>query len=536
MPQSLQCPRCNGSVKIADEAAGQRVRCPHCQQTFLAPGIAATESDEDDWLTLEDLPAVAPSPKPSGSRPAAPSSPGGGRTGPNQPARSGSGPGPGSRPAGGSTAKSGSGAGRGFSPEEEALLAEFTSDLDDFTAELDTPPPPAARPSAPAGRPPAGNAIRRAGSPSSSPGSGKSSPVPGTPQSGGAAPDAAEPIEYAKDYRVTCNICGSFLYAKASQAGKTVKCSDCHSPIQIPPPPRIRKKLVIDIDQAETFQFESNPKVERRPDPFQKSANELLEEAAREEEETTSPKYDDTPSVVEWLKGIFSPFKDLGVLVHLAGLCVLACVPTLLVLKIGSPILTLGLFPGGFFLGLLTISCGMAILQSVANDEPSVTEWPTLDPLGWIGQLFVVGSAAILAAVPIWAVCMIVLGPQLLSVAITMFSIYVFFPFILLSMLDMGSVFTPFSSEVARSVTKCEEAWGGFYFSAGLLFVATFLLFSTASTMSPMPGAVLAIITAETATFLYFGMIGRLAYAIGQAVNAPPRDDEVDRTRHTDVA
>ncbi len=61
----------------------------------------------------------------------------------------------------------------------------------------------------------------------------------------------------------------------------------------------------------------------------------------------------------------------MGVLAHLLGLFVLGCVPTVIVLKIDSPILLLGLFPGGFFLALLTISCGFAILQSVANEEPN---------------------------------------------------------------------------------------------------------------------------------------------------------------------
>ncbi len=53
--------------------------------------------------------------------------------------------------------------------------------------------------------------------------------------------------------------------------------------------------------------------------------------------------------------------------------------------------------------------------------------------------------------------------------------------------------------------------------------------------MSPASGAVLAIGAAIAGTFIYFGMIGGLAYSIGQAVNAPPRPDKVDRTRRTDA-
>lgn len=534
MSQSLQCPRCNGSVTIADDAAGQRVKCPHCQQHFLAPGIAATINDDDDWLSLDepiDLSDEIPdlSPPPASTFPSSTPTPQG-----SKPQGSKPGTGPDldddhldeDLPLAPSTGKL-------FGLDEEALLAEFTGDMDDFAADMETPPPPA--PPAP-GNLPASKPFPAAKARPDPHATAPASPAPPSNRPGSPAKPEAEPVEYASEYRVTCNVCGSFLYCRASQAGKTVKCPDCHSPMTVPPPPKVKKKFQVNLDEVETFSFEANPKAERRPDPYQKSANELLEEAEREDTFNPKTTYDDTPSVVEWLKGIFLPFKDPSVLVHLLGLCVLACVPTLIVLKLDHPILVLGLFPGGFFLALLTVSCGFAILQSVANDEPTVSDWPTLDPMGWVGQLFLAGAALTVAAIPVWAICMMIIGPQLLSVAITMFSIYVLFPFVLLSMLDMNSAFIPFSSEVARSITKCEEAWGGFYFSSGALFIGLFLIFATASAMSPASGAVLAITCAIAAAFLYFGMIGRLAYSIGQAVNAPPRHDEVDRTRQSNVS
>ena len=68
MPQSLQCPRCNGSVRVPDKAAGRRVKCPHCQGTFLAPGIDRTQRDnEEDWLSLDE-PTSTVEPKTSRER------------------------------------------------------------------------------------------------------------------------------------------------------------------------------------------------------------------------------------------------------------------------------------------------------------------------------------------------------------------------------------------------------------------------------------------------------------------------------------
>jgi hypothetical protein len=42
MPTIIECPKCQKKLKIGDDAAGTRVRCPACQFRFTAPG------DEDD--------------------------------------------------------------------------------------------------------------------------------------------------------------------------------------------------------------------------------------------------------------------------------------------------------------------------------------------------------------------------------------------------------------------------------------------------------------------------------------------------------
>jgi DNA-directed RNA polymerase subunit M/transcription elongation factor TFIIS len=393
--------------------------------------------------------------------------------------------------------------------------------MDKFTAEIEplpvpqpmTPPAAIAQPSGiPAFRgPPA-----KPGSPAAKP--AKTGPAP---------KPASDVVEYAKEYRVNCHICGSLMYVKAAQAGKTIKCSDCHSAMTVPGPPRIKKSLQIDLDQAETFALEESRTAQRGPDPYQKSAQQLLDEAARVEQINPQPTYDDTPSVKEWFANVFGIFKDLGAVAHWIGLSVLASVPAVMAIQMDNPALIMALFPGGFFLGVLTVSCGFAILHSVANQLGSVEDWPTLNPLAWLGKLMLVVIAACLVAVPMWAICMFTVGPSLIGAAVTMMAIYVGFPFVLLSMLDMNSALVPFSPEVARSVTKCEEAWGGFYFSSGLLFVTLFLIFAAASGWNPVLGAVVPIASGIGATFIYFAMIGRLAYAIGQSIHAPPRKTDV---------
>jgi hypothetical protein len=328
--------------------------------------------------------------------------------------------------------------------------------------------------------------------------------------------------------------CGSAVYVKASQAGKTIKCYDCHSPIVVGPAPRVRAKSGPTLDEAESFQFGASTVGDRRPDPFTKSAQALLAEASREEKVPGPVKYDDQPDLVEWFKNVFGIFVDPGVVMHWIALTVIGGVPAYFALSSDASILRLGLMIGGAILGGIVVSCGFAILQSVANQEDSVSDWPVFDPFAWFGQLFVALAAAGVAVVPVWMVSSFVFGPSLISVAMTMFSVYALFPFVLLSMLDMGSPMVPFSAEVARSVTKCQESWGGFYLTSGLLFAALFLVLASLSTSEAPLAAVFAIAAVIGIAFTYFAMIGRLAYSIGQAVNDAPMVNDIDRSRRTE--
>ena len=546
MPKSLQCPRCNGSVSIADNAAGKRVKCPHCEQNFLAPGIAAdssSEEDEDDWLTLSDSPVPAHPSSPSSDSQASKTttSPLSSKNRNTQPENetplpddddsffSESSLPPIQIPAASTSSSPGAGndlsqsnastLGPDISAAEEELLSQFT---DTSIPTADAKPPVKKN---------ALDAIRALGASASNIGDDSATNT-------AAAPRAAS-VEYESEFRVTCKVCGTITYAKAVDSGKTTKCSDCYSEILIPKPPRIRKKPEIDIANAETFSLGQNNSEERKTaDPFRKSAADLLAEASRQEEDASPPVYEDTPNVLEWVNNVFGIFKDPGVIMHWVCLSVAAAIPAALLVSIEQEslqlLLTIGMMIGGLILGGITVSCAFAILLSVANGNDQVEDWPSTDVFQWLDQLTLVLGATGLVAIPMWTICFLTNSTGLLGVALVMFSIYLLLPFILLSMLDMGSVFAPFSPELARSVSKCQEEWGGFYFSSGLLFG---LLFLFTAMIWYLPGS-LGIVATTTlcifTTFAYFGMMGRLAYTIGQSVNAPPKKNDIDRSRPTD--
>ena len=514
MPQTLQCPKCSKALSVGDQSAGKRVKCPHCSKDFLAPGFAASSNDDDDWLQLDSDPVQAPA-SPPASEPdevvdivevVDDVSPRPSKNSGKSPIKT-----PSSELPSLEDAEIGD---LGPPPPKKSSAAAagldmFGASLDEFTSSVEPLPSkaPAKTDDVFGDLPPV-----------------EPSEVVGSAPAAESIP-TVEAVEFQQEFRVTCHICNSILYAKAKQQGRKIKCHDCHTEIVVPAPPKVKKKTKIDIDRAATFSFEESKVVtkEKKPDPYRKSAQELLDEAAKVE--TTEPKPDyDAPDVKEWARNTFGVFLDPGVILHWAGITLLAAIPTAIVLWTESELLLVGLFVGGLVLSAVVAACGLAILQAVANEHKMVTEWPTGDPVAWFDDLVFVLAAAGLVGVPVWALTMLTFGPSLIAIAVTMFAIYALFPFVLLSMLDMRSILVPFSPEVARSATRCQDAWGVLYLTSGLLFFGLFLLFAMLSAAErPIVMAVCGIAASVAVAFCYFGLIGQLAYAIGQAINEPPK-------------
>lgn len=504
MPQSLQCPQCEGIVSINDRDAGTRVTCPHCQSTFIAPGAQVVAGDDDDWLRLDDDASPVLDVTEAGIN----------------------------------------------EVDEVEVVDEMETgeaidgshDAEDFFSSEDVPPPPAQLddpfgdlppmeiPSmAPPPPRPKVNDLADDLLPELGP------PTKRTTSDSGQTPVASS-TEFQSEFRLNCRVCGTMHYAKASQEGTTIKCTDCHSGILVPAPPRVKQAAQIDIQNAQTFEFEEPATDARREDPFRRSAEDLLADAERAGPDVKPDDFE-TPSILEWGRKVFGIFTDLNVMLRWIMFTLIGSVPLYLALAFENKIAALGVIIGGALFGAMLLSCGFSILQSVANDERTVEDWPSWDPMEWLGNAWVAFAAAGFAGVPALILSQMVFENPLLVIGVTMFSIYMIFPFVLLSMLDMQTVMMPFSPEVARSVSSSQESWGGFYFSAGLLFFGVFLLFVATAGMPPGVAAVTSVAAIVALVFTYFAMIGRLAYAIGQAVNEKPRESgiEDERTKSTEA-
>ncbi len=359
--------------------------------------------------------------------------------------------------------------------------------------------------------------------------------IPPAPKSrtGTAAPaPAATSVEYLQNYRVRCKICESPTDVTADQAGETIQCHDCHSKIVVPPPPKVKKKHQFDLEKAEAFTFSEPAASERPADPFMKSARDLLDYAEREEAEEEPENYD-TPSVAAWLGDVFGIFKDPSTVMYAVIFSIFGGgAAALMITTAAMPIISLTLIVACFIISCLVVACGFTIMEAVANDVDEITDWPQfLDPGGWLGPIGICAAASALVSAPAWFLGLTMFGNSLVTVFLLMLMIYLLFPFVLLSMLDMQSIFAPFSPEVARSVTTCKDTWAGFYFTAGVLFGLLFLAFVSLSLVESAVGIFVAVALTVVAVFLYFAMLGRLAFSIGQAVNEPPMENDIEHTR-----
>lgn len=491
MPHSVQCPRCQAAVSVSDDAGGSRVDCPSCNQTFIVPGFAG-----------------------------------------------------GTGYAAGGSSSTGTGTNAGFEAPTKPVASASNNNnnndddwLGDDFPQL-APVTPKSSPST---------------APDESAGFGKpASNVADVDDDDlmAAAPfDSVEVIDddiaasmeepekkkpvYASEFKVRCPHCGTQTEVKAAKAGQEIKCRDCHTWVRVGQAPRVRPKAEMNMDTAPTFQFSPSEAAsgDRPSDPFRKSADELLAKASKVEDDEPKPDMD-VPRIRDWALAVFGIFAQIGVMAHWLIMSTLASVIAFFALAIGHPILIVGLFAGGGMFAAVVLACGFAIMQSVANEEEAVTDWPvTLEPAEWLAPTAFCIAAASLACFPGWFIGYMSFGAGIVTVCFMMMSVFTVFPFALLSMLDMQNIFVPFSPDVGRSVTRCEEAWGGFYFSSGLIFFVTFLIFVFADGLAPPATAVLSIFFGVGASFIYFAMLGRLAYAIGQTTNAKPKENNIAEIR-----
>lgn len=485
-PKVLTCPKCSAAVRAGQQMAGSRVRCPSCDNSFKVPGVIAAANDDDDWFDLSEpldrSKPVSTSPRGSAAKPL---------------------PKPSGQPA----------ADSGVTDFDETDSVGHDSPSDPFASETDAEsdfdpfsiPLPAAEP--------------RRSSTSIDDWLGADDLVPDV------LPEVPE-----TEFRFPCPICDSAHYAIPSQTGAKIKCGDCTSMIIIPDPPKVVPKYNPPMDTVAPFALrESLHRPDRQDSPFQKSAADLLRSAESAEIDEDLDKLYENPDVAAWFRDVFAVFANPKIVMQLAiltGICSAALIAWYFVADYGVVVKTAVGLPAGIVAGGVLGMRFLAIMQQVFGGEEETPTWPYANTGGPLQQGFMVLAAGVLASLPGQLIGSMLGEPFTLFWGVfVLLSVWGLTPVLLLSMLDNGTVFGPYSKNVIDSFERCMEPWGGMYFSSGLFFFAYFMLLVA----PPSGGIVKAVIMAfglVALAIIVAPMLGKVALAIVQTpVKSKPKSE-----------
>lgn len=376
------------------------------------------------------------------------------------------------------------------------------SDLDTLIPDLDAAfgkAPPAANRSPAADQSPASNkpsaANKSPSGRSSAPNGGSRSRVPPPSTSGlGSLLDVPDTTDH--EYRVACKVCGTAQYVRLSAKGMKIRCPDCTSEFKVPPPPpgwspKSKPKLELtneDMPMAAAETYQEQQAIEG----LRTRTSAMLDKAQREiSDEELDGLYASDFDTSGFLQRTFGFLRDPIVISFILGYgFIFACVfalaqyglnnadsgygrGALLLGMIGAPLI-------GILFGLPMLSGALALLESVANRQPRVVDWPGFNVFDNFGDMLSIAAALLGAMLPGYMVGTFLGGDQVgagrIQITGLMLTTYAFFPILFLSILDNGSLFQPLSNSVVSSFKPAAEAWGGYYLKTMIAFSLTMLL------------------------------------------------------------
>jgi DNA-directed RNA polymerase subunit M/transcription elongation factor TFIIS len=342
---------------------------------------------------------------------------------------------------------------------------------------------------------------------------------------------AAQP----KYIAVKCTHCDTLLYATEKQVGKSITCPDCGKAHQVVPPARPKPSRSVVARDADTPQLDPAAAPGERP-PVMISAGskmdfELREEAdyARAVEEsrrTGKPMKIDVrgrPIMPRWplLTGVLPFMFSHGVPVRWLALSVgFYCSIWLLLTGVQlafsggmGAIAGMCLFAAGCVATMLCASLTAAFMLAIVGESSEgnneVQGWPSF--FDSFGDLFLFVVAGTVSFFPGWLVSQFVLDRLELHGLSIAVSVLVGFPVVLLSQLDIGSMWAVLSPKVLRSMVRCPISWLTFYVESAAILAACLAAAVTGMLSLYIPLSVAGVL-------LYARLLGRLGWRLAEAL------------------
>jgi hypothetical protein len=325
---------------------------------------------------------------------------------------------------------------------------------------------------------------------------------------------------------VVCEVCQTRMYAREDRIGEYITCPDCG-----------RLNRVPDVDRSAAALRSAAPSEPPRTSPavnlFREQATELLQKADEEIDryERTLPDVPDRPM----LEGIYSYLwqRDLLVLwASTTGLVLLIefillfmlnhsdprrLLPGLLILVVAVPVM----------LGFLATQL-VAIIYNSAEGHNSIVHAPENHFVEWTADVWLILCGLAYACFPGYLLYNLEVDLPI-AVGIGCASVYLLFPIMILSMLEAGSRFLPFSGPIWQSMSRHPGAWLLFYLQTaammGITAAAAWVAIEGTGSAMRVLAAVAGSVAGAATLLLYFRLLGRLVLTCGTL------DQENERTQ-----
>jgi len=338
-----------------------------------------------------------------------------------------------------------------------------------------------------------------------------------------------------KYYPVWCRVCDTLMHARAEQVGKKLACPDCGAKTlfkKLPVEKETKSALVAD---GEEYQLDETFELPRRPayqPPQARNINEIdaQEDAMRQEyrERGQMPENPLIGGVHKML--IRSPLPEATFVLAVVLALELWFIATAMtniggigVLLLLLPFITVSVF------GLLSLMAAsafwLAVLKESSEGNDRLYHPPGPVFVDWVRECFYVVFSAAMSIAPgmlLWK-----FAPNLpagVGPAAAAIGGLGLFPIFLLSQLENGSPMEFFSPKLAGTLLKRPRQWLLFYAETVLVIggsAATIVSLSLLSA-NTLPASVL---LAAGASFLYFRLLGRLAWWLAESLPLPEETD-----------
>lgn len=355
-------------------------------------------------------------------------------------------------------------------------------------------------------------------------------------------PDQASLPGGGRFVKIVCSFCGTHLPATADQAGREIVCVDCGNTMVVPEEDRKSGNTSVNdpIDQTDEYGVGAPIELggyrhlegDRRlndEDRARPGAEAIATGLGLGEQDDLS---DGNEASENWtfFSGVFNFLFYLGVWPRWAALSLVAAVilfALAFAVQLAAPSYSGwgGAIPLVAALAIVAVSVTatalwgipasaicLIVLQETSEGNDRIENW--LDPVfvDWVFDGLVMLAALLYSMAVASAVAQILMAAGLPGWTLVPVVVVLAFPFLLLSVLETGSIWNPFSGKVCRSVSAAWSTWVLFYMETIVLVTAAVVVACLAMSFAGLSGVALAAPVLVAATLLYFRLLGRLAY------------------------